>query len=106
MTGVQTVGARVEELLGVLNSGGFGNAAPAAEELVSLLVGMYGDGLNRIVSTLKAQGPHGAEMLAQLADDPLIESLTPCPRIRRRTSPACAPSAIRTPISFVRCVTE
>ena len=75
MTGVQTVSARVEELLGSLNSGGFGNAAPAAEELVSLLVGMYGDGLTQIVSTLKAQGPPGEAMLAQLADEPLVESL-------------------------------
>jgi Fe-S cluster biogenesis protein NfuA/nitrite reductase/ring-hydroxylating ferredoxin subunit len=75
MTGVQTVSARVEELLRALNSGGFGNAAPAAEELVSLLVGMYGDGLSQIVSTLKSQGPPGEAMLAQLADDPLVESL-------------------------------
>lgn len=75
MTGVQTVSARVEELLGALNSGGFGNAAPAAEELVSLLVGMYGDGLTQIVHTLKAHGPPGEAMLAQLADDPLVESL-------------------------------
>ena len=34
--------------------------------------------------------------------DPMIESLIPCPRISRSTSPACAPSAMRTPISFVR----
>ncbi len=75
MTGVQTVSARVEELLGALSSGGFGNAAPAAEELVSLLVGLYGDGLTQIVRTLKAQGPPGEAMLAQLADEPLVESL-------------------------------
>ena len=38
MTGVQKVGARVEELLEALKSGGFGPAADAAEELVGLLV--------------------------------------------------------------------
>jgi Fe-S cluster biogenesis protein NfuA/nitrite reductase/ring-hydroxylating ferredoxin subunit len=75
MTGVQTVSARIEELLGALSSGRFGNAAPAAEELVSLLVGLYGDGLTQIVSMLTAQGPSGEAMLARLADDPLVESL-------------------------------
>ncbi len=75
MTGVQAVSARVEELLGALNSGGFGAAAPAAEELVGLLVGLYGDGLGQIVTVLREQGQPGAEMLAKLADDPLVESL-------------------------------
>lgn len=75
MTDVQAVSARVEELLSALSSGGFGRAAPAAEELVGLLVGLYGDGLTQIVSVLNAQGPAGAEMVAKLADDPLVESL-------------------------------
>jgi len=75
MTGVQAVGARVEELLSALRTGSFGGAAPAAEELVSLLVGLYGDGLSQIVTVLNAQGPAGAEMVAKLADDPLVESL-------------------------------
>ena len=44
MNGVQDVGARVEELLAALRSGPAENAAPAAEELVGLLVGLYGDG--------------------------------------------------------------
>ena len=75
MTSVQAVSARVEELLGALTSGGFGAAAPAAEELVGLLVGLYGDGLAQIVTVLRAQGPAGDEVLARLADDPLVESL-------------------------------
>jgi Fe-S cluster biogenesis protein NfuA/nitrite reductase/ring-hydroxylating ferredoxin subunit len=75
MTGVQTVSARVEELLEALNSGGFGAAAPAAEELVGLLVGLYGDGLSQIVTVLAAQGEVGEAMLAKLADDPMIEGL-------------------------------
>jgi len=75
MTGVQTVSARVEELLEALKSGGFGAAAPAAEELVGLLVGLYGDGLAQIVTMLTAQGPAGQAMLDKLADDPLVESL-------------------------------
>jgi Fe-S cluster biogenesis protein NfuA/nitrite reductase/ring-hydroxylating ferredoxin subunit len=75
MAGVQQVSARVEELLDALNAGGFGTAAPAAEELVSLLVGLYGDGLTQIVTILTQSGPAGTAMLAELADDPLVESL-------------------------------
>jgi len=72
---VQQVSARVEELLGALKSGGFGGAAPAAEELVGLLVGLYGDGLRQIVATLADAGQGGAAMLAKLAEDPLVEGL-------------------------------
>jgi len=72
---VQAVSARVEELLGALTSGGFGAAAPAAEELVGLLVGLYGDGLGQIVAVLHGQGPAGEQMLTTLAEDPLVESL-------------------------------
>jgi Fe-S cluster biogenesis protein NfuA/nitrite reductase/ring-hydroxylating ferredoxin subunit len=75
MTGVQTVSARVEELLEALRSGGFGGAAPAAEELVGLLVGLYGDGLAQIMTVLADQGPAGHEMIGKLAEDPLVESL-------------------------------
>jgi Fe-S cluster biogenesis protein NfuA/nitrite reductase/ring-hydroxylating ferredoxin subunit len=74
MTGVQEVSARVEELLETLTSGGFGGAAPAAEELVGLLVGMYGDGLARILTVLADQ-PGGLPMIDALAEDPLVESL-------------------------------
>jgi Fe-S cluster biogenesis protein NfuA/nitrite reductase/ring-hydroxylating ferredoxin subunit len=75
MTGVQKVSARVEELLVALKSGGFGGAAPAAEELVALLVGLYGDGLAQVMTVLADQGPPGEAMIAKLADDPLVESL-------------------------------
>jgi Fe-S cluster biogenesis protein NfuA/nitrite reductase/ring-hydroxylating ferredoxin subunit len=75
MASVQAVSARVEELLSALNSGGFGAAAPAAEELVGLLVGLYGDGLVQIVTVLGEQGAAGTEMITKLTDDPLVESL-------------------------------
>ena len=73
MTRVQQAGDRIEELLGVLHAGG-GNSA-AAEELVGLLVGLYGDGLAHIVAALRDDGAAGTAMLGRLADDPLIESL-------------------------------
>jgi len=72
---VQETGARVEELLDALKSGGFGPAADAAEELVGLLVGLYGDGLAQIMAVLAAHGPEGAAMIDALADDPMVESL-------------------------------
>jgi Fe-S cluster biogenesis protein NfuA/nitrite reductase/ring-hydroxylating ferredoxin subunit len=72
---VQRVGARVEELLDSLKSGGFGPAASAAEELVSLLVGLYGDGLAQIMTVLAENGPAGAAMIDALAADPVVESL-------------------------------
>jgi Fe-S cluster biogenesis protein NfuA len=74
MTGVQSVGARVEELLEALRQGGSSGAAQAAEELVGLLVGLYGDGLARIVTVLEEE-PGGAAVLAKLGDDPQVEGL-------------------------------
>jgi hypothetical protein len=62
MTGVRDVGERVEELLAGLRSAG-GSAGLAAEELVSLLVGLYGDGLGRIVATLAEAGQEGTAIL-------------------------------------------
>jgi Fe-S cluster biogenesis protein NfuA len=75
MTGVQDVGSRVEELLAALRSGRAGDPAPVAEELVGLLVGLYGDGLSHIVAALADQGAPGAAMLDRLTEDPLVESL-------------------------------
>jgi Fe-S cluster biogenesis protein NfuA/nitrite reductase/ring-hydroxylating ferredoxin subunit len=73
-SGVRDVGARIEELLAGLRSGA-PDTGPAAEELVRLLVGLYGDGLARIVTLLGDQGEPGATMLRRLAEDPLVESL-------------------------------
>ena len=72
MTRVQQVGDQIEELLGVLAGHGQG---PAAEELVRLLVGLYGDGLTHIVGALREEGDAGAEILDRLTGDPLVESL-------------------------------
>jgi len=72
MTRVQQVGDQIEELLAGLTASGQGTAA---EELVRLLVGLYGDGLARIAGTLSDEGAAGAAMLGRLAEDPLVESL-------------------------------
>jgi len=60
MADARQVGARVEELLGILQSEGGESAARAAEELVRLLLGLYGDGLNHIMAALHAEGPGGS----------------------------------------------
>jgi Fe-S cluster biogenesis protein NfuA/nitrite reductase/ring-hydroxylating ferredoxin subunit len=74
-SGVRDVGGRIEELLAGLRSGGSAGAGPAAEELVRLLVGLYGDGLTQIVTVLREQGEPGETMLLRLTEDPLVESL-------------------------------
>jgi Fe-S cluster biogenesis protein NfuA len=79
MAGVRRVGERIDELLAALRSGdaqsGTADPAAMAEELVGLLVGLYGEGLEHIVATLAERGEAGASILAALADDPLVESL-------------------------------
>jgi Fe-S cluster biogenesis protein NfuA len=74
MTAVRSAGARVEELLDGLRSGPPG-AALAAEELVGLLVGLYGGGLAAIVELLREQSEAGAAVLAAMSDDPRVEGL-------------------------------
>ena len=75
MADARQVGARVEELLGVLQAEGGPATAQAAEELVRLLLGLYGDGLRHIMSALRAEGEAGAAILDRLLADPLVESL-------------------------------
>ena len=61
MSSVQRAGERIEELLASLRSQS-GAAADAAEELVRLLVGLYGDGLGHIVAAMAAGGETGQAM--------------------------------------------
>jgi len=75
MTGVQQTGERVEALIAALSSSADPAAAGAAEELVGLLVGLYGDGLARVVAVLGSHGEAGAQLLDALTRDPLVASL-------------------------------
>jgi Fe-S cluster biogenesis protein NfuA len=65
----RTVGERIEQLLNGLQSG---PGKETAEELVRLLVELYGEGLARVVSVLREHNP---DLLAGLAEDDLVESL-------------------------------
>jgi Fe-S cluster biogenesis protein NfuA/nitrite reductase/ring-hydroxylating ferredoxin subunit len=75
MAEIRQVGARVEELLGTLRSSGNQAAAPAAEELVRILLGLYGDGLGHIMTALHESGDAGAAALDRMLADPLVEGL-------------------------------
>jgi Fe-S cluster biogenesis protein NfuA/nitrite reductase/ring-hydroxylating ferredoxin subunit len=74
MADVRGVGEQVDELLSALRAGK-GDPAAIADELVGLLVGLYGDGLARIVAVLAEQGQAGAAIMTTLTEDPLVESL-------------------------------
>jgi len=74
MTRVRQAGERIEELLGVLRSTS-GDAGAAAEDLVRLLLGLYGDGLGHIMDALAAEGEAGRAVRDRLLADPLVESL-------------------------------
>jgi Fe-S cluster biogenesis protein NfuA/nitrite reductase/ring-hydroxylating ferredoxin subunit len=65
----RSVGERIEELLGGLIAG---PTKQTAEELVRLLVGMYGDGLQRMITLVGERDP---ALVRALAEDELVESL-------------------------------
>jgi Fe-S cluster biogenesis protein NfuA len=71
----QAAGERIETLLAELRSHAGPQVAATAEELVSCLVELYGAGLARITEVLGADEGAGRPLLAQLAADPLVESL-------------------------------
>jgi Fe-S cluster biogenesis protein NfuA/nitrite reductase/ring-hydroxylating ferredoxin subunit len=75
MTRVRQAGTRIEELLVTLRSAGGEATAAAAEELVRLLLGLYGDGLGHIMTALAETGQAGAAVRDRLLTDPLVESL-------------------------------
>jgi Fe-S cluster biogenesis protein NfuA len=65
----RNVGERIEQLLGSLRQG---REKDTAEELVRLLVEMYGDGLARVVALLRERDP---SLVLALTGDELLESL-------------------------------
>jgi Fe-S cluster biogenesis protein NfuA len=71
---VQEVGARVEELLSELRSGVDPSVSDRAEELVRVLMELYGSGLQRALDLIGRE-PSGGEIVRRLAQDPLLASL-------------------------------
>jgi Fe-S cluster biogenesis protein NfuA len=74
MTQVQGVGEQVDALLAALRSGS-GDSGAIADELVRLLVGLYGDGLARITEILADHGQAGTQIMTSMIEDTLVESL-------------------------------
>jgi Fe-S cluster biogenesis protein NfuA len=68
---LKDMGARVEELLGEIRTAD-PMVARKAEEVVGLLVDLYGEALGRIVDLGEAIG---GELVDRLVDDPLVASL-------------------------------
>jgi Fe-S cluster biogenesis protein NfuA len=66
---LREVGARIEELLGRLRATGDPATADTAEEVVRLVVELYGAGLERTVALA------GPEVLERLVEDELVASL-------------------------------
>jgi Fe-S cluster biogenesis protein NfuA/nitrite reductase/ring-hydroxylating ferredoxin subunit len=66
---LRAVGSRIEELLGQLRAAGDPGTADTAEEVVRLVVELYGAGLERAVELA------GPEVLERLVEDELVASL-------------------------------
>jgi Fe-S cluster biogenesis protein NfuA/nitrite reductase/ring-hydroxylating ferredoxin subunit len=66
---------RVQELQDRLESGGDGPTRELADELVSVIVQMYGAGLQRILAALFAAGDGGERIAASLAEDQFVATL-------------------------------
>jgi hypothetical protein len=66
---VENAGQRVEQLLATLRSG---EDREVAEDLVRVLMDLYGDGLARVVALLRE---HDSALLAAIAADDLVASL-------------------------------
>lgn len=71
---LRVTGARIESLLDASAAGGQ-VARERAEELVRLVVDLYGAGLERLLEILHAAGHLDAAVLRQLAEDELVASL-------------------------------
>ena len=67
--------ARVEELTAQLEAIGDPFARSCAEELAGALMGLYGEGLERIFETLEAEGPALDDVRERLAADGVVASL-------------------------------
>ncbi|MGD0603347.1 MAG: DUF5947 family protein [Streptosporangiaceae bacterium] len=71
----QVVGEKLEKLLAELRSNAGPELAQTAAELVSCLVGLYGDGLAEIVKVIGEDAEAGPRLMHRLIADPLVESL-------------------------------
>jgi Fe-S cluster biogenesis protein NfuA/nitrite reductase/ring-hydroxylating ferredoxin subunit len=67
--------ARVQQLQDALEAAPDSATRDLAEELISSIVQLYGEGLERIIARLNTSGEAGARLAAGLTDDPLLCTL-------------------------------
>jgi Fe-S cluster biogenesis protein NfuA len=72
---LREVGSRIEELLQELLTAADPAVNDRAEELVRLLMDLYGGALERVVSMVAEDGARGPALLERLASDQLVASL-------------------------------
>ncbi len=72
---MRQVGDRIDLLLNEIRAVADDQTREKAEELVGLLVELYGKGLERIVEIVAADEASGPETIGRLADDDLVASL-------------------------------
>jgi hypothetical protein len=70
-----TVGAEIEVLVQELSALGDSPAKAQAQELVRLLMSLYGAGLSRVLDVVRTEGGGPQAVLDRLATDPLLASL-------------------------------
>src|SRR5262245_18801915 len=68
-------GERIERLLEEIRASASLPVWQRVEELIRLVVGLYGGGLERIVTMVDAAGPAGDGIAEQMVDDELVSSL-------------------------------
>jgi Fe-S cluster biogenesis protein NfuA/nitrite reductase/ring-hydroxylating ferredoxin subunit len=66
---------RLQDLQAQLDAAGDSPTRRVAEELLATIMGLYGEGLQRIVATLMDAGEEGERLAVALADDELVASL-------------------------------
>jgi hypothetical protein len=71
----EAVGAEIETLVGKLSASGDSPAKTHAQELVRLLMSLYGAGLSRILALIRTEGGGPQAVLDRCAADPLLASL-------------------------------
>ena len=67
--------SRVQDLQARLDAAGDSPTRRVADELLSTVIEMYGEGLERIVAALYQEGEHGRRLTAEMAEDDLVASL-------------------------------
>lgn len=75
LASVRRAGERIERLLEEIRSMAPPPAMERVEELMHRVVGLYGDGLGRIVETVGAADLDVAQVRRRLIEDPLVASL-------------------------------